>query len=327
LSQIVGQRPAVTKDLSETLHLWKKAEASGHFVQFYENDAFLLASLSDYIAAGLEVNESAIVVATRSHTRELDDLLANRGFDLESLRTTGKYSTIDAAETLARFMVNGHPDAERFVDAFVPLIEGAIRNGGRLRIYGEMVALLWADGNQQAAIRLEQMWNELQNRAAFLLLCAYPVQSFDPALIKPIEIMCATHSGILPMENGSVNLHGSDSVRAIIGLQHKSKLLEAEIERRKQVEEELLDSQRNLTIFLRMLRMGFTALQQMAPSFGPTKRNSICWVTRKKNISVTTFPSSMRIQPSATIFSTAFNAMKRFAISKPASDGKMALSG
>lgn len=45
---------------------------------------------------------------------------------------------------------------------------------GAVRAYGEMVALLWDEGNATGALRLEELWDELQRETEFSLLCAYP---------------------------------------------------------------------------------------------------------------------------------------------------------
>lgn len=59
-----------------------------------------------------------------------------------------------------------------------------------------MVGLLWSRGQFPAAIRLEQLWNRLQERARFCLYCAYPVdvfgRDFQATIVDPL--LCAhTH--------------------------------------------------------------------------------------------------------------------------------------
>ena len=41
-----------------------------------------------------------------------------------------------------------------------------------------MVNLLWKDGLEAAAIRLETLWNELANTHDFKLLCGYSMGNF-----------------------------------------------------------------------------------------------------------------------------------------------------
>ena len=54
---------------------------------------------------------------------------------------------------------------------------------GRIAVFGELVALLWADGKPPEAIRVEQLWNDLAKSHSFSLLCAYPIAD---SIMKPI---------------------------------------------------------------------------------------------------------------------------------------------
>ena len=47
-----------------------------------------------------------------------------------------------------------------------------------IRVYGEMVDLLWKDGLEAAAIRLETLWNQLADTHDFNLLCGYSMGNF-----------------------------------------------------------------------------------------------------------------------------------------------------
>ena len=249
MSNTANERPVAKTETTELPYCWSEIMGFGHYVQFYESDERLLTSLSDFVAVGLEGNEAAIVVATKTRRDGLDHLLADRGFNVASLRSLGQYFTFDAAESLDKFMVDGHPEGDRFVDTFTPIIERAKSTGNRVRIYGEMVALLWADGQQEAAIRLEELWSELQQRTAFSLLCAYPVRSIDRDLVKRLASVCAPHSTIVPMDSDTEIHPGFDRLSSIVALQGKSRELGAEIERRKKVEEELRESKAELNDF------------------------------------------------------------------------------
>src|SRR5205085_11613356 len=65
--------------------------------------------------------------------------------------------------------------------------------------YGEMVAVLWGEKMQDAAIRLEALWNALSRIHDFRLRCAYPMSHFQvekhaSQLLK----ICAEHSHVVP---------------------------------------------------------------------------------------------------------------------------------
>ncbi len=144
-----------------------------HFVQFYESDEFLLNAASSYIGAGLGAGAACIVIATKDHRQGLEKLLRANGLDLSVVRRQGKYFALDAQETLARFMVDGAPDPALFTRVIGDQIAQAAKNGRRVHVFGEMVALLWTEGNYDAAIAVEALWNELRSTTpSFSLFCA-----------------------------------------------------------------------------------------------------------------------------------------------------------
>jgi hypothetical protein len=48
-----------------------------------------------------------------------------------------------------------------------------------MRVFGEMVDILWARGLSAAAVAVEELWNELAERRSFALLCGYRLDIFD----------------------------------------------------------------------------------------------------------------------------------------------------
>jgi len=59
------------------------------------------------------------------------------------------------------------------------------------KMWGEMVARLWAKGTPQDDIRVEQFWNDLAQRHSFSLLCAYPITGFDDERhVEPFLKIC-----------------------------------------------------------------------------------------------------------------------------------------
>jgi len=85
---------------------------------------------------------------------------------------------LDAAETLSKFMVNGQLEEKIFLQVIDGIMARATQAGRNLRIFGEMVALLWAEGNRTATIRVEELWNELGKGHSFSIFCAYPIHGF-----------------------------------------------------------------------------------------------------------------------------------------------------
>ena len=65
-----------------------------------------------------------------------------------------------------------------------------------VRAFGEMVALLWARGDNAATIRLEHLWQTLCLAQGFSLFCAYPRSGFTQDAGDSIRQICETHSQV-----------------------------------------------------------------------------------------------------------------------------------
>ncbi len=139
------------------------------------------------------------------------------------------------------FMVDGLPEPERFAEVVRSLIERAVKGRRRVRIFGEMVAQLWMEGNQAAAIRMEALWNELHHTThPFSLFCAYPMRGFaGEGYGEQFTEICQQHSHAIPDESYTPLASPDERLRAITLLQQKATSLEAEIAERKAVEERL----------------------------------------------------------------------------------------
>jgi hypothetical protein len=176
-----------------------------HAVQFYETDDYLVETLSAYTATGLAGGEAVVVVATDPHRSALDDRLAADGVDLAAARERGAYVSLGAAALLARFTVDGALSRSKFAEIVGGVIARARGEGGTrpVRVFGEMVALLWAEGKANAALELEGLWNELGRRGRFALLCAYPTSLFNDGELSTTDVadITSTHDGRAPAAN------------------------------------------------------------------------------------------------------------------------------
>ena len=163
-----------------------------HVVGFYSDDQELVDQAAQYLIEGVTAGSPALVVTTAAHRSELREWLAVRGID-ESMGPAGTVRFVDAARTLSQFMVDGHPDADRFASVVGDLID---RTGsGRVRVYGEMVQLLWETVN--AAMELESLWNELAaGGREFSLCCAYRSDTVS-ADRRAWESVCRLHSALV----------------------------------------------------------------------------------------------------------------------------------
>jgi DcmR-like sensory protein len=171
---------------------------NNHSVYFYEDDTFLIDKVAHFVKTGLERRETVIVVATHQHRDDLKLKLIEDELIGVSTWNTGNYVTLDAAETLALFMREGWPDEHLFLSAIGKIIQSAAA-AKPVRIYGEMVAVLFAEGNSLAAIQLERLWNKLAEQRPFSLLCGYPAASFQTSdMDYAYENVCSCHSVVDP---------------------------------------------------------------------------------------------------------------------------------
>ena len=219
---------------------WREMSESDHFVQFYESDAFLVSSISGFIGEGLSAGDAGIVVATKDRRDGVDKQLRSYGLDTAAASARGQYISLDASETLDMFMVGGSPEPARFAEIIGRIVGRAAEGRKRVRIFGEMVAVLCAKGNHKAAIDLEKLWNGLHENHAFSLFCAYPMDGFGGhGMAEQFTGVCAEHSRVIPAESYAAVSDSGDRSRIIVELQQKAKSLEAEIIERKRVEESL----------------------------------------------------------------------------------------
>ena len=185
----------------ETLSTPREMEVNHcHEVQFYSNDALLLARATYFIGAALMAGNAAIVFATRRHRDDLSRELKVQGVEVDAVIQRGAFVSLDAAEVLSTFVVNGRPDPIRFFEAFNKLIASvtmaAKTEHPRVAVFGEAVALLWAEGNVEGAIQLEKLGNDLAKTHEVDILCAYPLSLHIQKDGHAFRTVCEEHSAV-----------------------------------------------------------------------------------------------------------------------------------
>ena len=175
--------------------------AHRHEVLFYSDDAVLLDSVTRFIVGALQAGNAAIVLATKSHRDGLLQRLKAGGVDTDVALQQGTYISLDAADTLSSIMVNDMPDPVRFFGGIGGFIKSAAKAAKlerpQVAVFGEAVALLQADGKADAAIRFEQLGNDLAKTFKVDILCGYPLRSFHGEKNKDVfQSICAEHSAV-----------------------------------------------------------------------------------------------------------------------------------
>lgn len=179
--------------------------APDHVVQFYRSDEqALYANVARYIVEGFAGDEAAVVVATPEHAEAFFDAIEAEGVDGAAAVRESRLVLLDAESLLAKFMVNGYPNAAFFASVVGDAVrEAPIRSAASgVRIYGEMVGVLWEQGEYPAAIRLEQLWNKLLGDFPCSLLCGYPVDPLDAHVdAGMLDAVLEAHTHMLPVAN------------------------------------------------------------------------------------------------------------------------------
>lgn len=237
---VSGSRSGITS----VIHTWRGDYSSDtdrreHIVRLYEDDRSLCQTVADFLVDGLTHGEPCLVIATREHLAGIVEELSRRGHDCEALEKNDRLVKVDAQETAHRVAAGAQLDEDLCRRVLGDLIrKTAGSHASPVIVYGEIVDLLWKERKPRAAIRLEQIWNDLLKEQAIRLLCGYSAKMFGSEDRVLLEMICREHSVCLPSDDHL----GSDQaarLRQIVLLEQRARELEAEVQRRRAASEEL----------------------------------------------------------------------------------------
>jgi hypothetical protein len=151
------------------------------------------------VDAALKAGNAVVVIATKAHLNGLLARLQERGGEIAAALGDGRYLPIEVAQLLSTFMVNGLPDPARFRNAAYELVAAAFKAAKsehrKVVACGECAPTLWAQGQTDAAIQLEHLWDGIAKRYDVDTLCGYVLTSFrHEHKSEPYERICAEHS-------------------------------------------------------------------------------------------------------------------------------------
>jgi DNA-binding NarL/FixJ family response regulator len=201
-SDAEGPQSASTGEFATAESSLRRVREQGHVVQFYTDDAQLLDSLCPLFRDSLCAGGSVVALMTESHRSGVEKRLIAEGIDVRGAAQNGRFTILDAGQTLSEFMEVGAPNRDRFLVRSGTMIRAAkaaaLVKNSCVVVFGEMVAVLWAQRKFNAAIRLEELWNELSLAHSFYLCCAYPANEFRGTLDgEPYSKICAQHSEVV----------------------------------------------------------------------------------------------------------------------------------
>jgi DNA-binding NarL/FixJ family response regulator len=180
----------------------RRAEiASRHDVTFYSDDQLFLNELAQFVAGALKSGSSAVIAATDSHREGLLSRLRIHDLNIGAAIEQRRYIAVDAAHALSTFMVNSMPDRGLFMKTFGNLVHSAAKasksGNSHVSVFGECMHLICAEGNAEAAIRMEDFGSELTRTHDADVLCGYFTGHSHPGMESHIyQRICAAHSSV-----------------------------------------------------------------------------------------------------------------------------------
>ena len=169
-----------------------------HAVQFHANDSHFLDNVSQLVGATLRSGQQIVIIASEATRMGVAQRLQARRMDLTMLEERRQYIAQDSALALSQVMQDGRPDKGRLAEIVNGLdrlrlaAETAPRS--RLTIFGEMSGSLYRNGEFEAALELERIWNELTRPMPFLTICSYPINCFSQSgAPNQLASVCAEH--------------------------------------------------------------------------------------------------------------------------------------
>jgi hypothetical protein len=186
----------MVKDVNSSgLALLNDPHPCGHIVYPYTDESHFTEVVSVFVSSGLRNGESAVLLMQESHRGPIRRQLERNGFDVETLEATGELACITAEELSESCVFDGIIDEYVFKTKIGQMIHRAKAASlkGQVRVFGEMVNLLWMP-NPKATLRLEELWNDLIKQHSVPLLCAYALGGTRPDVLDDALLAC--HSAV-----------------------------------------------------------------------------------------------------------------------------------
>lgn len=183
----------------------KSRSRYSHLVQFFDSQHETVSCVGRYAFAGLIGGEGIFIIGTEADNKTIEMTLARLEFDIEVAKKSKQLILLDAHATLAHLMLGKVVDRDLFFQYIGSLVEQMSFSFPLIRAYSEMVNILMLDGNFEAAIVLENLWNELGKTRSFSLLCGYKASLFTSEYENSVKAtVCSAHTHVVPKWSGKI---------------------------------------------------------------------------------------------------------------------------
>ncbi len=192
-----------------------------HIVQLYQDQEFLNRAVCRFARAGLANGEGVILVSTLPHWDGFGARLEAEGVDVDAAQERGQLTVVDADELLPRFMRAAMPDPPVFRRVFGNVLVQARARGSypEVRVWGEMVNVLWESGNVAASMNLEDQFDQLGRKSDIAIFCSFRMDNFDGDVHEHMLPRLGTnHSHLIPVEDyARLERAVDDALRETVG--------------------------------------------------------------------------------------------------------------
>jgi hypothetical protein len=192
-----------------------------HIVQLYQDQQFLNRAVCRFAAGAIANGEGVILVPTAAHWDAFRPRLEAEGVNVKAAQDNGQLTVVDADELLPRFMKGGMPDAPVFLGLAADVIAKAHGEGQyqKVRWWGEMVNILWEQGNVAASMNLEDQFDRLANHHEIAIFCSFVMDNFNSEVhSRLLPRLGQNHSHLIPVEDyARLERAVSDALRHNVG--------------------------------------------------------------------------------------------------------------
>jgi hypothetical protein len=201
-----------------------------HIVQLYQDQDFLGRAVCRFGVAALANGESFVLVSTLPHWNAWRPRFWAQGVDVEAARQRGQMTVLDADEMLSRFMRSGMPHPPTFLGLVSDVVRQARVDGRypRVRLWGEMVNVLWERGNVAASMKLEELYDQhVGKKMGVATVCAFLMDNFNPDIhARMLPRLGTYHSHLIPVEDyARLGRAVADALREAVG-EEEARVLE-----------------------------------------------------------------------------------------------------
>ena len=198
-----------------------EAAPRDHIVQLYQDQDFLNRAVCRFVGAGFGNGEGIILVPTRAHWNAFRPRLEAEGVDVQAAQERGQLMVVDADELLPRFMRDDMPDSPVFNGVFGDVV-GQARAGGSyqtVRVWGEMVDVLWERGDVAASMNLEDLFDQLAKKVDIAIFCSFLMDNFNGDVhARMLPRLGTNHSHLIPVDDyARLERAVADALRETVG--------------------------------------------------------------------------------------------------------------